>query len=272
MSVRAKKRAMADARAMDHEENRENVLEGNGATPSMGLSQVRGGSFHAVGGSRTGRYEGQGKLSRSRESKGGELHGGFLPLLAGLLTPLLGNMVKNLVSGKNVITGNGRYKKHVEEGLEGMGLHGGFLPALLGLLTPLLGDMVKNLVSGKNVITGNGKMKPPKGYKGAWKGLSKPESESDEESGAGFFSDMKEMGKTAIDAMPEISRIIHKPSFAEDFKRLTAKGHTGAGHCGAGKSDGRSKRASIVKKVMAEKGLSMINASKYVKEHNLYHP
>jgi len=172
-------------------------------------------------------------------------------------------MVKNLVSGKNVITGNGRYKKHVEEGLEGMGLHGGFLPALLGLLTPLLGDMVKNLVSGKNVITGNGKMKKMK---------KESDSESDEEQGAGFFSDMKEMGKTAIDAMPEISRIIHKPSFAEDFKRLTAKGHTGAGKCGAGRSDGRSKRASIVKKVMAEKGLSMINASKYVKEHNLYHP
>lgn len=223
MSVRAKKRAMADARAMDHEENRENVLEGNGATPSMGLSQIRGGSFHAVGGSKTGRYEGQGNMRKDRQSKAGELHGGFLPLLAGLLTPLLGNMVKNLISGKNVITGNGRYKKHVEEGLEGMGLHGGFLPALLGLLTPLLGDMVKNLVSGKNVITGNGR-------KRALKSPSESESETDEE------------------PVP-----------------------TG-GRCGSGKSDGRSKRASIVKKVMAEKGLSMINASKFVKQHNLYHP
>ena len=32
----------------------------------------------------------------------------------------------------------------------------------------------------------------------------------------------------------------------------------------------RSVRAEIVKKIMKEKGLSMINASKYVKEHNLY--
>jgi hypothetical protein len=39
---------------------------------------------------------------------------------------------------------------------------------------------------------------------------------------------------------------------------------------GAGASDGRKKRAEIVKKVMKEKGLSMINASKYVKENNLY--
>jgi hypothetical protein len=36
------------------------------------------------------------------------------------------------------------------------------------------------------------------------------------------------------------------------------------------KSDGRLGRAQIVKKVMAEKGLSMIEASKYVKAHGLY--
>lgn len=37
-----------------------------------------------------------------------------------------------------------------------------------------------------------------------------------------------------------------------------------------GASDGRMKRNEIVKKVMAEKGLKMIEASKYVKQHNLY--
>lgn len=39
---------------------------------------------------------------------------------------------------------------------------------------------------------------------------------------------------------------------------------------GKGTGGGRSARASIVKRVMAEKGLKMIEASKYVKEHNLY--
>jgi hypothetical protein len=34
--------------------------------------------------------------------------------------------------------------------------------------------------------------------------------------------------------------------------------------------DGRRKRAEVVKKVMREKGLKMIEASKYVKEHGLY--
>jgi len=39
--------------------------------------------------------------------------------------------------------------------------------------------------------------------------------------------------------------------------------------CG-GKKDGRGARAEIVKKVMRDKGLSMIEASKYVKAHGLY--
>jgi len=43
------------------------------------------------------------------------------------------------------------------------------------------------------------------------------------------------------------------------------------GVIGGGMSgDGRKKRAELVKKIMAEKGLSMINASKYVKEKGLY--
>jgi hypothetical protein len=53
-------------------------------------------------------------------------------------------------------------------------------------------------------------------------------------------------------------------------------GGTGAGTGGrrrrapAGPSDGRRKRAEVVKRVMAEKGLSMIEASKFVKANNLY--
>jgi hypothetical protein len=39
---------------------------------------------------------------------------------------------------------------------------------------------------------------------------------------------------------------------------------------GSGKPKRTNARAAVVKKVMADKGLSMIEASKYVKEHNLY--
>jgi hypothetical protein len=34
--------------------------------------------------------------------------------------------------------------------------------------------------------------------------------------------------------------------------------------------DGRKKRAELVKKIMSEKGLKMIEASKYIKLHNLF--
>jgi hypothetical protein len=44
----------------------------------------------------------------------------------------------------------------------------------------------------------------------------------------------------------------------------------GGKRAAAGADDGRRKRAAIVKKVMAERGLKMIEASKYVKEHGLY--
>ena len=39
---------------------------------------------------------------------------------------------------------------------------------------------------------------------------------------------------------------------------------------GSGKSSGKMKRAEIVKQVMKEKGMKLIEASKYVKEHGLY--
>jgi hypothetical protein len=50
---------------------------------------------------------------------------------------------------------------------------------------------------------------------------------------------------------------------------LSGQGMTGA-YEGQGKPKRHNKRAEIVRKVMAEKGLKMIEASKYVKAHNLY--
>jgi len=62
------------------------------------------------------------------------------------------------------------------------------------------------------------------------------------------------------------------PSAYEDMMRkkasegLLALSKSGKGHA----KGGRGARAEIVKKVMKEKGLNMIQASKYVKEHGLY--
>ena len=41
---------------------------------------------------------------------------------------------------------------------------------------------------------------------------------------------------------------------------------------GLGKEGGHVKRADVVKKIMAEKGMKLIDASKYVNENNLYTP
>ena len=54
------------------------------------------------------------------------------------------------------------------------------------------------------------------------------------------------------------------PKVARDLKKGKGK------RAPAGPHDGRRKRAEIVKKVMADKGMKMIEASKYVKEHGLY--
>jgi hypothetical protein len=53
-------------------------------------------------------------------------------------------------------------------------------------------------------------------------------------------------------------------------KGVMSGGLAGVGVMKGGAMDGRKRRAEIVKKVMKEQGLKMVQASKYVKEHGLY--
>jgi hypothetical protein len=54
------------------------------------------------------------------------------------------------------------------------------------------------------------------------------------------------------------------PAYAQKMAKFKAlKGSAKGG-------DNRKRRAEIVKRVMKEKGLPLIQASKYVKEHKLY--
>jgi len=74
-------------------------------------------------------------------------------------------------------------------------------------------------------------------------------------------------GKLFTPAMP--SRVMRANVI--DDRTPKTRGKIGAGkRAPASPSSGRMKRAQIVKQVMAEKGLKMIEASKYVKEHGLY--
>jgi hypothetical protein len=64
------------------------------------------------------------------------------------------------------------------------------------------------------------------------------------------------------------------PILGPVLSALTGRGgRSGGGRSGGGRSGGgkpKNNRHEIVRKVMHEKGLSMIEASKYVKAHNLY--
>ena len=74
----------------------------------------------------------------------------------------------------------------------------------------------------------------------------------------------KDMGSKAVKEVKKRGSKALK-NVADDLKASVVREATKAVSGG-----GRSARAAIVKKVMAEKGLKMIEASKYVKEHGLY--
>ena len=62
----------------------------------------------------------------------------------------------------------------------------------------------------------------------------------------------------------------HCPSLSHTRETVDGSGRVKKRRAPASASDGRRKRAEIVKRVMREQGLKMIEASKYVKEHGLY--
>jgi hypothetical protein len=75
-----------------------------------------------------------------------------------------------------------------------------------------------------------------------------------------FFRDVGKVGK----------KIIKNPVVQQVGKELLKEGVKQGIKAIASGAGGRAKRAEIVRKVMAEKGLKMIEASKYVKAHGLY--
>jgi hypothetical protein len=77
--------------------------------------------------------------------------------------------------------------------------------------------------------------------------------------------EVKQMTKEANEARPHTIINRHGGKTKEQ-----AEEEAKAKKSGAGKEDGRKRRAEIVKRIMKEKGMKMIDASKYVKEHNLY--
>ena len=314
--VRLAHKKMADMRAMEEEAERMNPIVGRGATPSMGLSQFRGGAKKATAkslGKRiakmeaetpsmaqteedamavmpSGEYDGAGKMKSEAMLQGRHL-GEHLHKLHG------GAYMKEFHEGMGMaMRGEGdlmvKHSGGAQTGAyEGEGkMEGGFWGSLLSAAVPLIGSLF-----------GKGEMK-----KSAHTALmkhfnKKPRSKKPELQG-GFW------GSLLSAAVPLIGSLFGKGAMtkkAHDDLVAMVKKHEGKGMKGAGRmvgagdlvikhdvesdeecempspkapkkkrvvgaGDGRRKRAEIVRKVMADKGMKMIEASKYVKEHGLY--
>jgi hypothetical protein len=341
--IRMAHKAMADSRAMEEQMERENPLDGRGATPSMGLSQFRGGAMahgkalsehlHSLhgsayakdfcrgmtqcGGLGTGRYEGQGavsdighKLSDMLPGPYGKfghsvsklaglfglgkqpMEGGFLGMMA-LALPLIGKL---LGAGKMTKEAHDTMakliKKHEKKYHSGK-MEGGSWLNLMTVALPLIGNLL-----------GAGQM--TKGAHDQLKRMFKKGEKMEKMEGAGRCVGAGTGGRREpvpygrpqrpvmelMDGGLKISDLGHNLSnVAEAFgpNQVGKVGHSlsniagmfGMGQCEpapmakkakriVGEGDGRRKRAEIVKRVMAEKGMKMIDASRFVKENNLY--
>jgi len=162
--ARLARKQLSDIRAMEEQKMGENVLDGRGATPSMGLSQVRGGS-------RTGRYEGEG------------MDGGFI-----------GSVISAVA------------------------------PSVIGAVAPSVINAIKKLF------------------------------------GAGKMS--KEAHDELLECCQKPKKSRAKAKKAEKAEKAESEEEKVGGS--------RKKRSDIVKQVMKDKGMKMIEASSYVKTHGLY--
>jgi hypothetical protein len=174
----------------------------------------------------------------------------FAPLLLGLGRPL----PKSKADVVDALKDLGAKKSHTLKKLKEIAMSGGYsFNDFLGDVAHVGKEVAPDLIRA-SLASGAGKRKR-KSKKG---GLS--------------LSDVLESAKPAITkavsmATPTVKRVA-KDLGAQAIDALASKAKSVvASKVGSG---GRAKRAEIVKKIMREKGMKMIEASKYVKAHNLY--
>ena len=276
--IRQEKMNIAASRAMEEQAERSNPLAGRGATPSMGLSQYRGGKMmdeesdtesvgrqmrHLLGSCElhithtgSGTKKGQTRKTARKayeekpmsEAMAMGLHlGKHLHSLHGgaFLDEFGSGMAQCKMSGGNA-SQTGRY--------EGDGWMDVFNTVRSNL--PAISSAVGQIGS---VIPGADKYTKP-----LQQGLDVAHQVSEGARKFGYGTKKGEERKTARRAYEpkEESQSVIVPTIeAKGGKKKRAP---------AGPNDGRRKRAEVVKKVMREKGMSMIEASKYVKAHGLY--
>jgi hypothetical protein len=290
MSIRGERLNMADKRAMEEQHERMNPVGHTGATPSHGLSEYRGGSavpssglsmFHGGGYEEDdmARMVGSGKKRKSRAKKAHEEEGKHMMEAleaheregeeldgsghASEMREMGRHLGKHLMS----LHGAGHHRDFIHGMIEG----GGFFGNIGNWFKKVFGT-VKNQFKDPNSIL-RGKILPiaskvapvlsalgPYGM-AASKALDYAQKGNELAKAHGLGRPRKGGVKTGQ----------YEGAATRHFGfEAPLGGGAKAKRRPAGPDDGRRKRSAIVKKVMMEKGLGMIEASKYVKAHNLY--
>jgi len=131
------------------------------------------------------------------------------------------------------------------------------LPIAKKVASKMADEAIESYMSGEGVISaGVGIMKKPRGRPKKMDG-------GKFNLGKSLVSVGKKVGKVALPIAKKVGKEMADEAI-ESY--MSGKGVSS----GAGVTDGRKKRAEIVKKIMKEKGLKMIEASKYVKANGLY--
>jgi len=235
--ARNARKAMADMRAMEEEAERTNPLDGRGATPSMGLSQIRGGAVRKPAKALLGRTQ---KPSEAYEQG------------------------KALAEHLGSLHGKG-YAEDFHKGMSGSGI----LSSLEGMLG--LGHRDGAGTGGAGAGRKRGGIKTG-AYEGEGDAMRHHHGEEETYEGGCYDSFTGAGGDDEMEGGGPISGLMGMLGLGAEDNREVAEG--GRRRKKEKKplmeGDGRLARAKIVRKVMADKGCSMIEASKYVKEHNLY--
>jgi hypothetical protein len=169
----------------------------------------------------------------------------FAPLLLGLGHPV----PKSKADIVKALAPMGAKASHTLKKLKEVAMNGGYS------FNDFIGD-----------VAHVGKAVAPDLIRASLKGEGKRKRKS--KKGGLSLSDVLESAKPAITKAVSTATPVAKKLAKSLGKQALAKASSALE--GMGRKGGKAKRAEIVKKVMAEKGMKMIEASKYVKAHNLY--
>ena len=292
----------AKQRALEIQAERTNPLDGRGGVPSMGLSQARGGMANLgeydpeeLGksfGAHLEKLHGSGFLDKFKKGLGsfGKLVGPALKIASVLPPELLGKNVSSAVKVGSILSGLagfGHGSQHsvsdaeAQAEVSGAGIYEdiqrqkrkmkgkGFLDTLTSgakqlydspafwdaaiAALPLLNKHAPKTASTLGVVANLVRPRKAPAPRRKMKGRGQVEDQADSE------SDQSESDKEDMDGGYKSGSYegLGKPKCIKKARKPMAA------------NDPRRRRAAVVKKIMSEKGMKMIAASSYVKEHKI---